>query len=174
MRVNREWCQRSPCCAAHTIFDGRETNLPGGGHAPLPWTFHKVVIMRSLLKSGARMGSASVVFIDSDAFFVNASWIPDFTTASPGVHVGAILTPDPPWPWWDAAVNTGFLAVSRSANGVAFLDAWWREIESNSLPFWAGGFTVGLSSFSQNLFPHVHDVLCVLWNSFSGIVHPPL
>lgn len=93
-----------------------------------------------------------MVFIDSDAFFVNASWKPDFSTTFPGVHVGAILTPDPPEPWWQSRANTGLLAVLRSANGVAFLDAWWREIELNSLPFWAGwlGCLSSVSSFSAH------------------------
>ena len=182
MRVNREWCQRSPCCAAHTIFDGAGLThpLPGGGRAPLPWTFHKVVIMRTLLKNGAGKGSGSVVFIDSDAFFVNASWIPDFTSASPGVHVGAILTPDPPQ--WHAPINTGLLAVSRSANGVAFLDAWWREIESSSLPFWAGWLvclpsvsnlchTMGVCSVYLEIPFHTYSILPCYAHAILLITH---
>ena len=73
MRVNREWCKRSQCCAAHTIVNTSALRhaRPDGGPAPLPWTFHKVAVVRDVIKSGASKGGASVVFIDSDAFFVN-------------------------------------------------------------------------------------------------------
>ncbi|KAH8048565.1 cupin-like domain-containing protein [Aureococcus anophagefferens] len=109
--ATKAWCAQSSCCDAYTLLHAYATPPVG---LPALWARVKALADRVDATS-----AAAVVWLDSDAFFVDRDWCPDFGAAN--ASVSAIFSADPPP--WRKPVNIGFFALKMDAVGRAIARA---------------------------------------------------
>ncbi|KAK7249418.1 hypothetical protein SO694_00048267 [Aureococcus anophagefferens] len=123
--ATKAWCAQSSCCDAYTLLHAYATPPVG---LPALWARVKALADRVDATS-----AAAVVWLDSDAFFVDRDWCPDFGAAN--ASVSAIFSADPPP--WRKPVNIGFFALKMDAVGRAIARAHWA-LWANVSEHWAG------------------------------------
>ncbi|KAH8067072.1 cupin-like domain-containing protein [Aureococcus anophagefferens] len=122
----------SSCCDAYTLLHAYATPPVG---LPALWARVKALADRVDATS-----AAAVVWLDSDAFFADRDWCPDFGAAN--ASVSAIFSADPPP--WRKPVNIGFFAlwpdhpfvfyVPFNASGAFDAPVWGRVNASYGAP----------------------------------------
>ena len=163
--ANRAFCKQSACCDSWNV-----TTSLGPEDATVPKIWAKVKAFRDRLQVTR---SESLVWLDSDAFFLDAKWCPEFDD-----DAAMLITPDPvPW---HRQVNTGFFVVKASDEGKRLFEDYWglwrrkyaRRWEGNDLSdpdapcphrrplecHWGHRFA-SQQAFTADLLPHFRHVV---------------
>jgi len=113
--ATRAWCVQSSCCQAYTHLS---TYLTPPLRLPPLWAR-----VKALADHVDTTNATALVWLDSDAFFVDRDWCPDFSRSPKTGSFSAIFSPDP-LPW-HKPINIGFFALQMNAVGKAIARAHW-------------------------------------------------